>query len=91
MSKHSWMIDAIEENTVAIEQDAGPAYQLPNILLPRNVTEGDICSVEVTAAESAVTVRVMIDAAATKAAKARSAAQVSGKPNKNDPGGPIQL
>jgi hypothetical protein len=88
-----WVVDSIEENTAAVEQDGGTVYQIPRLLLPKGVKEGDVCQVTIKegANPAALVVTVSIDEKATTAAKQRSAAQVAMKPKSNDPGGPIKL
>ena len=87
-----WVVDSMEENTAAVEQDGGPVYQIPRLLLPDTVKEGDICrvSAQKNAQPGTLIFTVTIDQKATESAKQRSAAQVAPKPS-NDPGGPIKL
>lgn len=88
-----WIVDSIEENTVAVEQDAGRLYELPRFLFPKEIREGDICRIVVApgSEKGVLSATVSIDEKATLAAKARSAAQVASPPPKRDPGGPINL
>lgn len=87
-----WIVDSIEEDSVAVEQDGGRLYELPRFLFPKEIREGEICRVVVHAAETGVlSATVSIDKDATLAARNRSAAQVASSANKKDPGGPIQL
>ena len=89
---HRWMIDSMEEQTAAVEQDSGPVFQIPRFLLPVNVREGDICSVDAEPdGKGGSLIKISIDADATKAALQRSARQLQQKPGKADPGGPIIL
>jgi hypothetical protein len=78
-----WVIDAIEENAASIELPNGKMIQLPASLLPRGAKQGQI-----------LRVTFDVDAAATKQALERSAAQVkkgSEASKKRDPGGDIAL
>lgn len=90
---HSWVVDSLEENTAAVEQDGGTVYQIPRFLLPPGALEGDVCKVtsthESTGRRRAVNVE--IDEKATQAARKRSADQLAVPAKKHDPGGPIKL
>lgn len=91
--ERTWVVDSMEENSAAVEQDGSTVYQIPRFLLPAGVREGDVCRV-VTQAESAqhgVTVNIWVDEKATQLAKDRSAAQLASAPKSKDPGGPINL
>jgi hypothetical protein len=93
-STHRWVIDAIEENAVAIEVDGRNVITMPRWLLPDGAKQGDVLAVRhdrpPKGQRSALTIEV--DAAATKQAVEASAAQVQkGTKRKNDPGGDITL
>ncbi|MBA3656395.1 MAG: DUF3006 domain-containing protein [Gemmatimonadaceae bacterium] len=87
-----WMVDALEENTAAVEQGAGIPHHIPRFLLPTGVREGDVCQVSTRRdSESSITITVTIDRGATDTAKKMSAAQLASTPRSKDPGGPIKL
>ena len=88
-----WIIDSIDEGTAVIEQKDGKVFHVPSLLLPQTAREGDVCSVAVDhdAKASAAVITIAIDTEATRAAFARSAAQLASTPKSNDPGGPITL
>ena len=91
-TERQWVVDSIEENTAAVEQDGRGVYQVPLFLLPPGVREGDICSVTAEPGKDAtVTITVALDRKSTSAAKERSAAQLATAPKSKDPGGPINL
>ena len=79
-----WVIDAIEEHVASIELPDGKMIQLPaSAVLPKGAKQGQI-----------ICVTFEVDAAATKSALERSAAQVkrgSEDSRKRDPGGDIGL
>lgn len=78
-----WVIDAIEEHVASIELPDGKMIQLPASVLPKGAKQGQI-----------ICVTFEVDAAATKSARERSAAQVkrgSEDSRKRDPGGDIGL
>lgn len=89
----SWMVDILEENSAAVQQNGSVVYQIPRFLLPAGAREGDTCEVSVAAssAPDSTTFTVTVDRQATQAAKARSAAQLASTPKSKDPGGPIKL
>lgn len=93
-STHRWVIDAIEENAVAIEVDGRNMITMPRWLLPDGAKQGDVLNVRhdrpPKGQRSVLTIEV--DATATKQAIDASAAQVQkGAKRKNDPGGDITL
>jgi hypothetical protein len=81
-SVHRWIVDSIEESMASVEVDGDKLMPVPVAMLPRGTKQGDILRVS-----------IEIDAAATKAALAESAAQVKkgGARQANDPGGDITL
>ncbi len=89
-SKHTWVVDVIEEGSASIEVDGRTITPVPAWLLPEGVKEGDVLAVthDREAGKSALVIET--DPAAKKKALDRSATQVS-KKAKNDRGGDIQL
>ncbi len=89
---HSWVIDSLEENSAAVEQDGGTVFQFPRFLLPEQAREGDHCKVSfIDAPDGERRFTVKLDSAATQAARQRSAAQVAPVTKSRDPGGNINL
>jgi hypothetical protein len=93
---HRWVIDSIAEHVAAIELDGGPMVRLPQWLLPRGASEGQVLAVrhELDAEGRRSVVTIEIDQAATAQALAESQAQVGAMRDasrKRDPGGNISL
>lgn len=89
---HRWIIDSIEEEVAAVEEDGSRLIHLPTWMLPNDIREGDILHVERKEdASGAVELRVQPDPAATAEARRRSAEQVRSVPQPHDPGGDIVL
>ncbi len=87
-----WMVDALEENTAAVEQGTGIPHHIPRFLLPEAIREGDVCTVTTRQnSQASLTITVTIDREATAADNKRSADQLRSTPRSNDPGGPIKL
>ena len=79
--QHYWVIDSIEEFVASIELGDGTMITVPQSQLPADAKQGDV-----------LRVTIEVDAAATKAALERSAAQVNKfRKQPNDPGGDIRL
>lgn len=92
--RYQWAIDSIEEFVAAIEVDGKRMIQVPQWLLPRGAKEGDVLAVTHDVAESGEESRlsIVVDRDATRAARERSARQVSESGRSpNDPGGDIKL
>jgi hypothetical protein len=89
-SKHTWVVDVIEEGSASIEVDGRSVTPIPAWLLPEGVREGDVLSVTHDRAEAKSTLLIETDPGARKKALDKSAKQVS-KKSKNDRGGDIQL
>jgi hypothetical protein len=75
-----WVVDSIEESAASVELDDGTMITIPRSQLPAAAKQGDVLRVSID-----------VDAAATKAAYDRSAAQMKGRKPTNDPGGDITL
>lgn len=78
-----WTIDSIEEGVAAIELPEGQMIHLPMTLLPSGAKQGQL-----------LRVTLDLDAAATKHAQRKSAAQTklgSEASRERDPGGDIAL
>ena len=86
----TWTVDSIEEGIAAVEDESGVLLHLPAWLLPDEVREGDIVTVERTAGAASSTLLLSIDRAATDAALRASREQLA-RLKQHDPGGDIQL
>jgi len=89
-SKHTWVVDVIEDGSASIEVDGRSVTPIPAWLLPEGVREGDVLSVTHDRGEGKSALVIETDPEAKKKALDRSAKQVSRK-SKNDPGGNVQL
>ena len=89
-SKHTWIVDVIEDGSASIEVDGRSVTPIPEWLLPQGVKEGDVLSVTHDRREGKSALLIETDPAAKKKAIDRSAKQVSRK-SRNDRGGDIQL
>jgi hypothetical protein len=89
-SKHTWVVDVLEDGSASIEVDGRTVTPIPAWLLPEGVKEGDVLSVthDKDAGKSALVIEN--DPEARKKALDKSVKQVSRK-SKNDRGGDIQL
>src|SRR4029077_17129642 len=89
-SKHTWIVDVIEDGSASIEVDGRSVTPIPEWLLPEGVKEGDVLSVTHDRGEGKSALVIETDPEAKNKALDRSAQQVSRK-SKNDPGGNVQL
>jgi hypothetical protein len=89
-SKHTWVVDVIEEGSASIEIDGRLVTPLPAWMLPESVHEGDVLSVAHTRSQAKSSLVIEVDREAKEKALARSAKQV-GRRSKNDPGGDVRL
>jgi hypothetical protein len=85
-----WVIDSVEEGIAAVHQEDGRLVRVPAWILPAGVREGDVLSVEHSAADGASSLRITLDRAATDDALRRSADQLERRLG-HDPGGDILL
>jgi hypothetical protein len=85
-----WVVDSVEEGVAAVHQDDGRMVRVPGWILPAGTRQGDVLSVEHSAADGASSLRITIDRAATDDALRRSAEQVERRLS-HDPGGDIVL
>jgi len=44
-SKHTWIVDVIEDGSASIEVDGRTVTPIPEWLLPQGVREGDVLSI----------------------------------------------
>ena len=89
-SKHTWIIDVMEDGSASIEVDGRSVTPIPAWMLPEGVKEGDVLSVTHDRGESRSALVIETDPEAKKKALDWSARQVSRK-SKVDRGGDIQL
>ena len=89
-SKHTWIIDVMEDGSASIEVDGRSVTPIPAWMLPEGVKEGDVLSVTHDRGESRSALVIETDPEAKKKALDWSARQVSRK-SKADRGGDIQL
>jgi len=89
-SKHTWIVDVIEDGSASIEVDGHAVTPIPQWMLPEGVREGDVLSVTHDRGEGKSALLIETDPEAKRKALDRSAKQVAGK-SKNDRGGDISL
>lgn len=89
-SRHTWVVDVIEDGSASIEVDGHTVTPIPQWMLPEGVKEGDVLSVTHDRREGKSELLIETDPEAKKKALERSEKQVSRK-SKNDRGGEIQL
>jgi hypothetical protein len=89
-SRHTWIVDVIEDGSASIEVDGRAVTPIPQWLLPEGVKEGDVLSVSHDRGEGKSALLIETDPEAKRKALDRSAKQVSRK-SKGDRGGDIRL
>jgi hypothetical protein len=89
-SKHTWIVDVIEDGSVSIEIDGRTVTPVPQWMLPEGVREGDVLSVTHDRREGKSALLIETDPEAKQKLFDRSAKQVARKSN-NDRGGDITL
>jgi hypothetical protein len=89
-SKHTWIVDVIEDGSASIEVDGRSVTPIPEWLLPQGVKEGDVLSVTHDRREGKSALLIETDQEGKRKALDRSAKQVSRK-SRNDRGGDVQL
>lgn len=89
-SKHTWIVDVIEDGSASIEVDGRLVTPIPQWMLPVGVKEGDVLSVTHDRREGKSALLIETDPEAKRKALDRSVKQVSRK-SKNDRGGDIIL
>jgi DUF3006 family protein len=89
-SKHTWIVDVIEDGSASIEVDGRTVTPVPQWMLPEGVREGDVLSVTHDRREGKSELLIETDPDARKKLLDRSAKQVARK-SKNDRGGDISL
>jgi hypothetical protein len=89
-SRHTWIVDVIEDGSASIEVDGRTVTPIPQWMLPEGVREGDVLSVTHDREEGKSALLIETDPEAKKKALNRSAKQAAAK-SKNDLGGDISL
>ncbi|MEO8579271.1 MAG: DUF3006 domain-containing protein [Gemmatimonadales bacterium] len=89
-SKHTWVVDVIEDGSASIEVDGRTVTPIPAWLLPEGAKEGDVLSVTHDRGEGKSALIIEADPEAKRRALEKSAKQIA-KKSKNDRGSDIQL
>jgi hypothetical protein len=89
-SKHTWVLDVIEDGAASIEVDGRTVTPIPQWMLPEGAKEGDVLSVTHERKEGKSVLIIETDPEAKKKMLDRSEKQVSRK-SKDDRGGDITL
>jgi hypothetical protein len=89
-SKHTWVVDVIEDGSASIEVDGRAVTPIPAWLLPERVKEGDVLAVTHDRGEGRSELVIENDLEAKKKALDNSAKQAA-KKSARDRGGDIQL
>jgi hypothetical protein len=89
-SKHTWIVDVIEDGSASIEVDGRSVTPIPQWMLPEGVREGDVLSVTHDRKEGRSALLIETDPDAKRKALDRSVKQVE-KKSMNDRGGDISL
>jgi hypothetical protein len=89
-SRHTWIVDVIEDGSASIEVDGRTVTPIPQWILPEGVKEGDVLSVSHDRGEGKSALLIETHPEAKRKALDRSAKQVSRK-SKGDKGGDIRL
>jgi hypothetical protein len=89
-SRHTWIVDVIEDGSASIEVDGGMVTPVPQWMLPEGVREGDVLSVTHERGEGKSSLVIETDPEARKKLLERSVKQVAQK-SKNDRAGDISL
>ena len=80
-SRHTWVIDVIEDDAAAIEVDGRRITPIPRWLLPADAKDGDILRVTHDRSGSRSTFSIEVDRQATRAAVQRSDEQLRQAPS----------
>jgi len=82
-SRHTWIVDVIEDDAAAVEVDGRRVTPIPRWLLPADAKDGDVLRVTHARSASRSTFSIEVDRNATRVAYQRSADQLRNAP----PGG----
>lgn len=85
-SHHTWIVDVLDEDSVAVEVDGRQITPLPRWLLPADVRGGDVLRVTHDRSGSRSSIAIEVDHRATQLAYQRSAEQLrrAPEPDKGD-------
>jgi hypothetical protein len=89
-SRHTWIVDVIEDGSASIEVDGQSITPIPQWLLPEGAREGDVLSVTHDRKEGRSALLIETDPQAKQKALEKSKKQVSRK-SKNDRSGDVTL
>jgi hypothetical protein len=89
-SRHTWIIDVIEDGSASIEVDGQSITPIPQWLLPEGAREGDVLSVTHDRKKGRSALLIETDPQAKQKALEKSKKQVSRK-SKNDRSGDVTL
>lgn len=89
-SRHTWIVDVIEDGSASIEVDGRTVTPIPQWMLPEGAKEGDVLAVTHERKVGKSMLLIETDPDAKKKMMDRSEKQVSRK-SKNDRGGDIRL
>ena len=72
-SKHTWVVDVVEDGSASVEIDGRVVTPVPVWMLPDGAREGDVLSVTHTKKDSRSSLVIEIDSSAKEKALSRSA------------------
>ncbi|HLV24903.1 MAG TPA: DUF3006 domain-containing protein [Gemmatimonadales bacterium] len=75
-SRHIWTVDAIEDDSAAIEVDGRQVTTIPRWMLPTAAMQGDVLAVRHHRGAARSSITIELDEEATRAAYEESAGQV---------------
>ena len=79
-SRHTWIVDVIEDDAAAVEVDGRRVTPIPRWLLPSDATDGDVLRVTHARSGSRSTLSIEVDRHATRVAHQRSTDQLREAP-----------
>ena len=79
-SRHTWVVDVIEDDAAAVEVDGRRVTPIPRWLLPSDARDGDVLRVTHARSGSRSTLSIEVDRHATRVAYERSADQLRDAP-----------
>jgi hypothetical protein len=79
-SRHTWVVDVIEDDAAAVEVDGRRVTPIPRWLLPSDARDGDVLRVTHARSGSRSTISIEVDRQATRVAYQRSADQLRDAP-----------
>ena len=79
-SRHTWIVDVIQDDAAAVEVDGRRVTPIPRWLLPTDATDGDVLRVTHERSATRSTFSIEVDRDATRVAYERSADQLRSAP-----------